>query len=421
MNSPNPAVRKGLTVDEPAPNEGLLRLVERVEANFDDIVAGAVDAQFKRVAFYRTAVVDGLEREVTENVSATFRMFLTNLSEGRPFSDDDFTVNQRHAVRRVRQRIPLQAFLQALRVGQIALWEGVLGAAHDDPQCQQAALTMVEPLLQLVEIASAEGAESYLEAQSQQLAEIDRLRRDLLEDLLARVDVSASPKQALLRAAGLESGRQFVVFLARPVAPVVAGRSLTDAVAVLGRGDMTASGLTIARQDEIVGVLPVPVTGQVSVVTRLELAVEELSKRGIDLAVGMSTGHAVLAECSDAYAEASHAHDALHGKRGTLALPALGVLDYLVLRADDTARRLIRPKLREFIADDEANNTELVKTVLVYVANDLNATASAKQMHMHVNTFYYRLDSIAKRAGCDLHRLAELQELVVAIRLSGAG
>jgi len=104
-----------------------------------------------------------------------------------------------------------------------------------------------------------------------------------------------------------------------------------------------------------------------------------------------------------------------------MALPVLGIFEYLLLCADETARRLIRPKIREFIADDEAANAELVDTVLEYIANDLNATASAKRMHVHVNTFYYRLDSIAKRTGCDLHRLADLQELFVAIRLLRAG
>lgn len=402
-------------------DEALLRLIERIEANFDQIVAAAVAALFRRVEFYRTTDVAGLEREATENTSAAFRVMLTSLHEGRPLNEDDLVAVQRHAVRRVRQRVPLQAFLEALRVGQITLWEGVLDAAGDDRECQHAALMIVEPLLRLIEMASAEGADAYLEAQAQQLVEIDRLRRDLLEDLLASADVSASSKQALLRTVGLASGRPYVVALARPITPVAASKTLTDAAAALGRGDMNAPGLTIARQDEIVAVLPIPVAGQPPVINRLELAVEELSNRGIDLGVGISMSHDGLTECSDAYAEASHAHMGLRGQRGVLALPTLGVFEYLLLRADETARRLIRPTIREFIADDDAVNAELVDTVLEFIANDLNATASAKRMHVHVNTFYYRLDSIAKRTGSDPRRLIDLQELLIAIRLLRAG
>jgi len=108
---------------------------------------------------------------------------------------------------------------------------GVLAAARDDPKAREAALSIVERIMHLIEMCSAQAAEAYLEAERHQLAETDRLRRDLLEDLLARTDVSASPKQAMLRAAGLESGHPLVVVLARPIAPLPAARPLTDAVA----------------------------------------------------------------------------------------------------------------------------------------------------------------------------------------------
>ncbi|MGH3251787.1 MAG: PucR family transcriptional regulator [Trebonia sp.] len=404
-----------------ARDEALLRLIDRVEANFDPIVAAAIAALFRQVEPYHSADGTVLERAATENARVTFRVLLTSLREGRPLSEDDLVPTQRHAARLGRQRIPLQAFLQGLRVGQMAIWDGVLDAAGDDRECQHAALTIVEPLLRLFEIVSAGGARAYLEAQAQQLAEIDRLRRDLLEDLLSSADVSAGPQQALLRAAGLLPGRPYVVAIARPVVPVAASEALTDVAATLGRGDMHAPGLAIARRDEIVAVLPVPAAGQQAVISRLELALDELSHRGTGLGAGISLSHDGLAQCPAAYAEASRAHTGLRGRPGVLALPALTVSDYLVLCADETARRLIRPKIREFVTDDDATTAELVDTVLEYVANDLNATASAKRMHVHVNTFYYRLDSIAKRTGSDLHRLTDLQELLIAIRLLRTG
>ena len=39
---------------------------------------------------------------------------------------------------------------------------------------------------------------------------------------------------------------------------------------------------------------------------------------------------------------------------GVLALPLLSSLDYLVLRDDETARRLIRPEVRRFVEEDAA-------------------------------------------------------------------
>src|ERR1700761_5292489 len=407
----------GQGMGEPTGDEALLRLVDRVEANFDQVVAAAIAALFSQVEPYRSAGIPGLEHSVTENARVTLRALLTSLREGRPLTEDDLAATERHAVRLVRQRVPLQAFLQGLRVGQIAIWEQVLDAAGNDLECRHAALTMVEPLLRVIEIVSAEGARAYLEAQAQQLAEVDRLRRDLLEDLLAAADVSAGPQQALLHAAGLTPGRPVAVALARPVVPVTASETLSDAAATLGRGDMHAPGLTIARQGEIVAVLPVPASGQLPIISRLEQAVAELSSRGIDLGIGISLSHDALTGCADAYAEASRAHLGLHGRPGVLALTALAAFDYLVLCADQTARRLIPAKVRAFVTDDDPANAELVDTVLEYIACDLNATAAAKRMHVHVNTFYYRLDSIARRTGCDLHRLPDLQEILIAIRL----
>src|ERR1700761_2243025 len=400
---------------EPAGAEALLRLVDRVESNFDQVVAAAIAALFSQVEPYRSAGLPGLEHSVTENARATLRALLASLREGRPLTEDDLAATERHAVRLVRHQVPLQAFLQGLRVGQIAIWEQVLDAAGDDSAFRHAALTMVEPLLRVIEIVSAEGARAYLDAQAQQLAEVDRLRRDLLEDLLAAADVSASPKQALLRTAGLTPGRPFAVVLARPVTPVAASETLTEAAAALGRGDMHAPGLTIARQGEVVAILPVPAAGQLPLISRLERAMAELSSLGISLS------HDHLTECADAYTEASRAHLGLAGRPGVLALPTLRTFDYLVMCADQTARRLIPPKIRAFVTDDDAVTVELVDTVLEYIACDLNATAAAKRMHVHVNTFYYRLDSIAKRTGSDLHRISDLQEILVAIKLLRAG
>src|ERR1700761_347617 len=372
----------GPAVGEPVRDEALLLLVDRVEANFDQVVAAAIAALFSQVEPYRSGALPGLEDSVRGNAGVTLRVLLTSLREGRPPTEDDLVTTQRHAARLVRQQVPLQAFLQGLRVGQIAIWEQVLDAAGDDSACRHAALTVVEPLLRVIEIVSAEGARAYLEAQARQLAEVDRLRRDLLEDLLAAADVSAGAKQALLRTAGFAPGRPFAVVLARPVTPVAASETLTEAAAALGRGDMHAPGLTIARQGEVVAILPVPAAGQLPLISRLEHALAELSSRGIELGAGISLSHDHLTEC-----------------------------------ADETARRLIPPKIRAFVTDDDAASVELVDTVLEYIACDLNATAAAKRMHVHVNTFYYRLDSIARRTGCDLHRLPDLQEILIAIRL----
>ena len=103
-----------------------------------------------------------------------------------------------------------------------------------------------------------------------------------------------------------------------------------------------------------------------------------------------------------------------------LALSTLSSFDYLVLREDETARRLIRPQVRQFVADDLAAGGTLITTLVEFAACDMNAKIAAERLHLHVNTAYYRLERIAGRTGCDLRRLADVMELLIAVRLLGA-
>jgi DNA-binding PucR family transcriptional regulator len=91
--------------------------------------------------------------------------------------------------------------------------------------------------------------------------------------------------------------------------------------------------------------------------------------------------------------------------------------DYLTLHRDDTARRLVDDRVREFVREDIASGRPLLGTLEAYLACDLNVRRAAEQLHIHVNTAHYRMERIAARTGLDLRRLADLMELVVAVRL----
>lgn len=98
-------------------------------------------------------------------------------------------------------------------------------------------------------------------------------------------------------------------------------------------------------------------------------------------------------------------------------LTELDPLTYLILVADDTAPRLIRPGVRAFVEEDAAAGGAQLETLRVYAESDLNAKIAAERLHVHVNTAYYRIDQIAKRTGRDPRRFGDLQELLLAIRV----
>ncbi len=393
------------------------RVLDRVEKSLDEIVDASVERFFSQVPAYPASQDPNLREDVALHTRVVYQLVLATMRERRPAQPDDFAMTVQQATKRVRQGIGLPDFLRAFRIGQVTLWEAIVEATSAEPEAWQFAVEAATHLMQLIEVGSSVAAASYLSAQQLELAEGDRVRRDLVEDLVAGREIQGEPKLALAVECGLEPGTSVLVVLAVPAAPLRTGQSLRAALSTV-RSTVGADqrGLAIIRQDQIVAVLPVTGDGA-SVLQGLERAHRSVSRLGIDLVVGASTVHSGLSGVPEAYREAVIAREALAGGQGIKALSTLSVVDYMVLREDTTAHRLIRPELRQFIEEDLARDGVLIQTLMEYVASDLNAKIAAAKLHVHVNTAYYRLERIAERTGFDLRSFADLEELLVAVRL----
>ena len=60
----------------------------------------------------------------------------------------------------------------------------------------------------------------------------------------------------------------------------------------------------------------------------------------------------------------------------------------------------------------------ITPTLLAYAAADLNTTAAAKDLLIHVNIVHRRLSRSAEKSGRDLHRVPSVIDLLIAIRLT---
>jgi sugar diacid utilization regulator len=134
------------------------------------------------------------------------------------------------------------------------------------------------------------------------------------------------------------------------------------------------------------------------------------------LAVGVGTIQESLEGLPDAYEEASLALRHVAGQ-GVVSLPDMSAFDYLTLREDDTALRMVDPVVERFVRQDLEKGGALCDTLLAYAAADLNAKEAAETLFVHFNTAHYRLGKIEERTGRDMRRLADVVELVIAIRL----
>jgi sugar diacid utilization regulator len=139
---------------------------------------------------------------------------------------------------------------------------------------------------------------------------------------------------------------------------------------------------------------------------------------GLVLAIGVSTIQDDVSTLGDAYREASLALRRVAESGGVLSLPDISAFEYLTLREDAVARRLIAPEIERFVTEDRRHGGALTRTLLAYAAADLNAKAAAKALLIHVNTAHHRLGRIAEKTGCDLRRLSDVIDLLIAIRLT---
>jgi sugar diacid utilization regulator len=172
------------------------------------------------------------------------------------------------------------------------------------------------------------------------------------------------------------------------------------------------------RHDELVVVVPVPADGAEALATGLIETQRRLAEGQVALAVGVSTAYEGLGGVGDAYREAVSAQDRLLPDAGVVALPAMTMFDYLTLRGDRTASRIVPPQIRQFVSEDLRAGGALLETLQAYAAADLNAKLAAERLHVHVNTAHYRLAKISERTGCDLRRISDVIELLIATRLA---
>jgi hypothetical protein len=398
---------------------GVERVAAMLAARRAELAARSLGEIRAAISAYAAIDDQKMLADVTEHVAENHDALRTSLLAGRPVVAEDLAFIRPHAALRARHGVSLADFLHAFRIGHRVIWEAILAVADQDPEIRAQALAAAGLVMEFIDQASTHAAEAYLDAQQVLLAEGDRVRRDLLEDLLTGRDPQPGPRLAAARAAGLAAGGRCVVIAAVPVASLQDEFALRSAASVLARA---AGGvlrpLTVVRQDEIVIVRALDGEDPAKLVGPIEHAQRDLARAGVELAIGMSTLFETTAGLPDAYGEACLAVQSLLPGEGVLALPGLSAFDYLTLTSDATARRLVSPGVRQFVEADLAGGGALTSTLLAYAEANLNAKLAAQRLYVHVNTAHHRLARIEEKTGCDLRDLADVQELLIAIKLA---
>ncbi len=394
------------------------RILAALLGDVDDLVERAIAAMRAEIPAYAIRE-ERFDADVRDQVSRHYRTKLGSLLEERVVTLEDIAFVRGAAMRRARAGFALEDYINAFRVGQQVFWEAVVARAGETSTGREAALTLATPLMRYCDFASTHAGHAYVECQQYLVADADRERRDLLEHLLAGEMPTRGPLLAAAQAYGLGAETLMLVAAAVPVGPHVdADVSHAASAAVMLAGLHEATTLVVVRQAEIVAVPAMPVGGgPAGVCDRLQAVQERLRGQGMPLAMGISTVAAGVGELPRAYLEARAALESVADDGGVVALPRLSPFEYLSRRADDTARRLVDPRLRLFLDDDRARGGVLTATIRAFADADLNLRVAAERLQVHTNTARYRLRRIEERTGRNPRRIGDLLDLLVAITL----
>jgi PucR C-terminal helix-turn-helix domain/GGDEF-like domain len=396
----------------------LSRLVETLRERQEEIVDRGVEQIWAEIAAYRKVREPKFRADVRRHVQVHHELILQSIATGRPSALDDLEFMRPVATRRVG-RIPLEDFMHAFRIYHEVFWSAVRETATDE-DARVVALEAAGLLMRHINNAASEAGMAYVEAEALAVAHGDRVRRDLLDDLLAGRPPAPGPKLLAAHDAGLHLPVPCVVVVAVPLDPPDDEHTLRAVALSLSRAIGSAlRPLTVTRHDELVLIARVERDVD-KLVADLRAVQDRLAGEGTTLAIGMSAVQSGLERTAHAYAEAQAALERARSSGGVVALPVLSAFDCLTLFGRETARGRIPAAIRQFVTEDQADGRVLTATLLEYVASNFNAKLAAERLFVHPNTARYRLGKIEERTGCDLRSVSDVLELLIAVRVAEA-
>jgi sugar diacid utilization regulator len=382
----------------------------RLERRRDEIVDITVRRIWAEIPAYASVPSAGLADDVRKHVAKHLEALVHLLEANAAPTREDLLFTRHHTAARVG-RIPLADYMQAFRTFLDVMWHDLMDEATDEAS-SRAVLALVGLVIDYVNLATTYAAELYGEIEHLEVTGADRVRRDLLEDLVAGRPVMPGQRQEAARAAGLGPATTCLVIVAVPRESAADEQLLRSAAGAIARAcSSQLMPLTVLRRDEIVVVAAVRDVALAAVQDRL-------ARQNVRLAIGVSTPQPGLAGVAAGYHEARGAAESLGPTGGVLALTSLSALDYLISFRDPTAERLIAPEIQQFIKDDLERGGVLTSTLLAYFESNLNVTAMSRRLHIHANTAHHRLNKIAEQTGLDLRKLDDVLQMVVASRLA---
>ncbi|MEU1418606.1 GAF domain-containing protein [Kitasatospora sp. NPDC005751] len=256
----------------------------------------------------------------------------------------------------------------------------------------------------------------------------NRVRGELLADLLTAPDRDPAGLTARGRRLGVDLGRPHLVLVAEPAgAPGAAATDRGRLAGAAGRYLFGSRGISAEHGEAVVLLLPedaptgpAGTAGPASAQQAAELAAERLARlAGFPVTVGVGRPAAGPVALASSYAEGLRCVRALRvlGRAGDGASARdLGFLGVLLGDGHDVDG-FVGATLGPLLEYDARRGTELVRTLRAYFDCGGSLTRAKDELHVHVNTVVQRLDRVEALLGPDWNRPERALELQLALRL----
>jgi hypothetical protein len=380
-----------------------------------------ISAFVTEIPLYAQLPREQLQGEILAITEANLRLFFGVLRTGEPMPADDLAEVRLSAARRAEERVPLEAVLTAYHVGARIGWLALV--EEHAPDETDALLAAGVRVLAYTQQVTAAVASAYLEEQQTIFGE----ERDAAR-LLASALLSGEPADALAARLGVSIAPAYAVVALR-MAPhpdesddkdvggaIAARRKVRRAQSAL---DEWAGEPTITLLDAAGGTVFLPTTpeGAAALVERLpDLAVELEKAAGVPVVLGGAIGYGA----ADVPRAAAQANDIVRLARTLDKPPGAYVLRDVLLEYQLTRPSDAQESLASLIEPLD-RNPDLLRTLEAYLDTDLDRRRTASALHVHPNTFDYRLRRIIELTGLDpatTHGLQLLGAALAARRLT---
>lgn len=409
----------GLSISADESDPGGAAAAAAIRRRLDDAVGTARERMLIQEPAYRRMSQEELA-DVTALLYRNYGVLLAAMAGARVDHQKLDFVGE-HVRTRVRSGIPLEAVLEAYRIGLNVFWEECTAEVAAGGMSRDAAVNLARKMSEAMDTLTTHAAAAYVREESYLKAAREKAARDLLEALL-RGDADTSRFELHNIAPGLDPQADLVVIVGRvSTEDSRLASALDTAVAILGDALATrrVSPLLVVREQAVVGVVLAEAT---DLLTERLMSVRGAlaADHGIDLYCGVSSPCSGFGAVAAAHEQASLAVSRASAERPVISLAVLPAIQHLLTGATLTTRLHLLEKARMIRNLHATERQTMRETLQGFAGANMNVTRGAAELHIHENTLRYRLRRLRQRTGHDPQTFAGLLELLCLMEVVDA-